>query len=193
MVNGQRAFQELEEIPGSTAVRSIDALGLEVLVRDGTKLNIHKDQVKQWRNSGELISKEFSLLESTHEEKFQSMLAPMIAAAGTSQTQASTALVEAQGEEEDETNGAGAGAGTEPVEGLTTYESLAKLEQEDKVKIKVPTAVPGVEVLLTENGKVFLLADKLKVVGRHSVLGGYGTGKLLVLHFFFLGGPMNFS
>ena len=44
---------------------------------------------------------------------------------------------------------------------------------------KCMSEVAGVVLLRTSSGKVFLLSEKDKALPRHSILGGFGTGKYL--------------
>lgn len=150
-------------------------MGLEVLIREGTSLVIHPDQVRQWKNAGLDIEREFV--------KLQNMLAPVLQTVSTSGPGASStsapdaaAIVEADADEEE------APADAEPAnESTVTFESLEKLEASDKVTLRVGSGIAGLELLLTEGEKVYLLADKAKVIPRHSILGGFGAGKLLDL------------
>ena len=44
--------EELSQIPGSEVVKSVDALKLEVTVRNGSSIEIHPDQAKLWKTRG---------------------------------------------------------------------------------------------------------------------------------------------
>ena len=159
-------------------MKAPDSMGLEVLVREGTNLVIHPDQVRQWKNAGLEIEREFLKLQDAHKEKYMGLLSPVLRescqtqVAGASGASAPDAIVEAEPEEDPEP--------PQPENSSAeTFESLQKLEESDKVAAKVPSAVAGVEILLTEGKNVYLLSEKAKVIPRHSVLGGFGAGKFL--------------
>ena len=56
-------------------------------------------------------------------------------------------------------------------------ESLAKLESEVGVEFRTPSEVSNVELVKGKDGSFWLLSSQPKVVGKHVVLGGYGTGQ----------------
>ena len=118
-------FQEMRSIPGAECVRSVDSMSLEVLVREGTKLVIHPDQVRQWQAKGPKFEEEFQELRQAHTEKYETMLASMIqqssggASAGASQLVAA----EVQDEPEQSENQ------TEGELELVKFESFAKLSE----------------------------------------------------------------
>lgn len=174
-------WQELREIPGGEFSKSFDSLSLEVLVREGSRVVIHQDQEKQWKNSGGEIERVFQDLKAHHVEKFQSLLSPMLAQtseaqpAGTGPSTASEQSVAAIADDDlPEVPDPAAGAAPEAV---TTFESLEKLEAEDKIKVRTASELAGVELLKTESGKIFIFSEKAKVVPKHTILGGFGSGK----------------
>lgn len=115
-------------------MKAPDTMGLEVLIREGTSLVIHPDQVRQWKNAGLDIEREFVKLQQMHKEKFMNMLAPVLETVSTSGPGASStsapdaaAIVEVDADEEE------APADPEPAnESTVTFESLEKLEASDK-------------------------------------------------------------
>lgn len=161
--------QEMKEIPGADAVKSVDSMKLEVLVRDGTKIVIHPDQVRMWKSKGEKYEADFLELSNQHTEKYEGMLASVIqqSAAGASST---SAMAEVDDEPPPEVE-----EGPEPE--LVSFESLAKLEAADPVAVRVSSEVAGVELLKTASNKLFLLAEKQKSIPRFAIIGGFGSGK----------------
>lgn len=172
--------EEMSEIPGGDCIKSIDNASLEVLVREGTKMVIHRDQVKQWTNAGSDYEKEFEAIRSRHAESFQNSLSSVISSQATGQS--SQALVAVQDDEDAAPIAQSEVAGAEqPQAAPVAFESVDKLDAVDKIKIRINSEVTSVELLKTESGKVFLLCDKAKVVPKHALLGGFGSGKYLCI------------
>ena len=174
----------MQDIPGGDCVKSIDNMSLEVLVREGTKLSIHRDQVKQWTNAGCDYEKDFEALRSHHAEHFENLLASVIsggASSGQSQLagQPSTAVVALDEDPATTEGNQGQGQGQPEIAEVVSFESVAKLESVDKIKCRLASEFAGVELLKTESGKVFLLSEKGKMVPKHALLGGFGSGKQL--------------
>ena len=174
-------WQEMREIPGGEFTKAFDSLSLEVLVREGSRIVIHQDQEKQWKNSGGEIEHAFSELKAQHVEKFQSLLSPILAptgeaaAATTGQSSAPGQSVPAIADDEPEEVQEPAPNATP--EAVATFESLEKLEAADKIKPRTASELAGVELLRMESGKVFIFSEKGKVVPKHTILGGFGSGK----------------
>ncbi|CAK9100002.1 Uncharacterized protein SCF082_LOCUS46826 [Durusdinium trenchii] len=169
-------LSELKQIPGAECVRSVDSLGLEVLVREGTKLSIHRDQARLWQ-SKENFQEEFEALRKTHVETHEMMLAPIIqqSASGVS-SEAIVAHEDETGEDDPEPNEeeeTGRPSAPEPV----TFESLDKLLATDPLVAKTASEISGVEMIKTTSGRLFLLSEKTKAIPRYGILGGFGTGK----------------
>ncbi|CAK9052607.1 unnamed protein product [Durusdinium trenchii] len=169
--------KELAEIPHAQCIKSADALELEACVRQGTKIAIHPDQVKQWTSSGAALEAEFKKLEANHIEKYQNCLASVI----TAQAQSSSSLPTAAGAvvaADDENNEDDPPpASPAPVTQDSEFASLEKLRESDAVEVKCASEVAGVDLIKTASGKIWLLSEKDRVVPRFSQIGGYGTGK----------------
>ena len=174
-------WQEMREIPGGEFTKAFDSLSLEVLVREGSRIVIHQDQEKQWKNSGGEIEHAFTELKAQHMEKFQSLLSPILtqtaeATAGQSSTPGTGQSVPAIADDGPEEVPDPAPTTATP-EAVATFESIEKLEAADKIKVRTASELAGVELLRTESGKVFLFSEKGKVVPKHTILGGFGSGK----------------
>ena len=173
--------QETKEVPGGEFVKSVDSLQLEVCVREGTSIKIHPDQMRQWKSSGQEFDQQFEELKNHHLETYANCLNGVISDASTptsstttsseSSAPAATAVVPIEDEQEEPPN--------EPQPQLTVFESLEKMQESETVECKCMSEVAGVELLRTSSGKMFFLCDKDKALPRHTVLGGFGTGKYL--------------
>lgn len=64
---------------------------------------------------------------------------------------------------------------------IKVFENLEALEGEDgPLKPRCSSEVAGVEVLRGKSGSVYLMAlDKQKILPKHTLVGGFGTGKCL--------------
>ena len=165
----------MRSIPGAECVKSVDAMSLEVLVREGTKLVIHPDQVRQWQAKGPKFEEEFQALRQLHTEKYETMLASMIQSAGASS--AGAGQIVAADLEVDEREQTQSQAAAEPE--LVRFESIEKLTEADPVTVRTASEITGVELIKTASKKIFVMADRQKAIPRHSILGGFGTGKRL--------------
>lgn len=58
-------------------------------------------------------------------------------------------------------------------------ESLAKLESDIGVEIKIASEVSNVELIKAKDGSLWLLSSQSKTIGKHVLVGGYGTGQWL--------------
>lgn len=65
----------------------------------------------------------------------------------------------------------------EAVSGLTVFESFESLQAKDSVAARCQSEAGGVELLLGASKKIYIMSDKKRVLPRHTLLGGYGTGK----------------
>ena len=109
----------------------------------------------------------FTRLKQNHEEKFQNLLKEVIQASPVVET----AIVE------EEPSGSGAGAGTEAES--KTFASMEELESTDPVAARCASEITGVEILKAKSGKIYLLSDKARIIPKHTLVGGYGTGKTI--------------
>ncbi|CAE7238938.1 unnamed protein product [Symbiodinium sp. CCMP2592] len=163
---------ELDRIPGSAILKSPDALRLEVTVRDGTIIDIHPDHKKKWSQTA--YAGEFERLAKQHAEGVKDLLKPCLErTAAQEPAQASTA------NDTEDTGGAAASAAGENL-ALKAYESFEALNGEDEIKDRVNSEVTGVEILKSKD-KLYLMSEKARVLGKHTILGGFGTGKLFEL------------
>ena len=79
----------------------------------------------------------------------------------------------ADGDNESESQAAPPATATAGVQ----LESLAKLESDIGVETRVPSEVSNVELIKAKDGSLWLLSSQSKTVGKHILLGGYGTGQ----------------
>lgn len=160
--------EELSQIPGSEVVKSVDALKLEVTVRNGSSIEVHPDQIKTWRAQGGSYASEFEKLLTEHEKTYKNMLAGVI----SNQTGAASAQV------------VPAAAEVEVPEAnppaVTDFESLDALKAQDEISFKTTSEIADVELLRGKSGSTYLIAvKKNRDIPRHTIIGGFGTGKLL--------------
>lgn len=85
------------------------------------------------------------------------------------QTQQQVAAAAPQGEEEAQ----GGENPTAPV----VLESLAKLEAEIGVEQKTPSEISNVDIIKAKDGSLWLLSSSNRTLGKHILVGGYGTGQ----------------
>lgn len=72
-----------------------------------------------------------------------------------------------------------AGSTQDPTIPVVQMESLAKLESEVGVEHRAPSEIASVELLRGKDGSLWLLSSQNKSVGKHQLLGGFGTGQWL--------------
>ena len=148
-------------------------MNLEVCVRKGTQMVLHPDQVKQWNNSGVEYAEQFAEVQKKHDSKYLGLLTSII-----SQPQGSSSqLAAAAPADMDEGATAGSGATEEPIQELNKFESVEKLAEAEKIEYRCMSEVAGIELLLCESKKIFLVADKDRIVAKWTMVGGFGTGK----------------
>ena len=111
----------------------------------------------------------FERLQKIHEENYQSLLKNIIQP-GTSPSVEAAAAAQEENKEED-------GAVVAPE--LKTFESVVKLQEAEEILVRCASEVTGIEILKTKSGKVFLVAEKKRILPKHTLLGGFGTGKCL--------------
>lgn len=159
--------EELSQIPGSEVVKSVDALKLEVTVRNGSSIEVHPDQIKTWRAQGGSYASEFEKLLTEHEQTYKNMLAGVI---GNQTGAASAQVVPAAEVEVPEAN----------PPAVTDFESLDALKAQDEISFKTSSEIADVELLRGKSGSTYLIAvKKNRDIPRHTIIGGFGTGKLL--------------
>lgn len=157
----QLTAEEVASVPGGTAaMNNLDTVQFEVLERVAQQMMIKHDEHKFWMAQGGVISEEYQTLRSKHLELLGSM------SAGTG-----SQVVSADAESQEAEEVAPAGEATEE------KDSLAKLEEACGVELKVPSEVPGVELLLGKDNSVWLLSSADKKIHKHTQVGGFGTGQ----------------
>lgn len=159
--------EELAAIPGSEIVKSVDALKLEVTVRNGSSVEVHPDQIRQWRSAGGMYTEEFDKLVANHDQHFKNMLAGVVESGGGN----ADAPVLDRVAETPESN-------DPPPPSLQEFESVEKLQEADPIKFKAMSEVPEVELLRGKSGSTYIVATKRnRDIPRHTILAGFGTGK----------------
>ena len=164
--------QELKGIPGAGVLKSADSLKLDVTVRSGTVIEIHPDHVKKWSQTA--FADEFSKLAENHSSNFKELLKPVLAASSSSHSVPTDEPAEA----EDSSNVAAADSSSLS---LKTWESYDSLHGEDEISHRCVSEIVGVDLLKSKAGHFYLISEKGKVLPKHSIIGGFGTGKRLVL------------
>ena len=161
--------EELSQIPGSEVIKSVDALKLEVTVRSGSAIEIHPDQIKTWRTQGGNYAEEFEKLFTGHNTTYKNMLAGVI---GSTSSGASSQQVVAAEDTQ--------GPGSDPPPVVTDFESVEALKAQDEISYTAVSEIADVELLRGKSGSTYLVAvKKNKEIPRHTIIGGFGTGKLL--------------
>ena len=163
--------EELSQIPGSEVVKSVDALKLEVTVRNGSSIEIHPDQVKLWKTQGGNYAEEFEKLVQNHDKTYKNMLAGIINGGGSGSVPQPAAA----------TNQDGEGQQPEvvvPAPPVTDFESVDALKAKDEILFKAVSEISDVELLKGKSGSTYVVAvKKNRDLPRHTIIGGFGTGK----------------
>ena len=175
-ISQSQQAQELKNIPGADAVRSIDSMALEVLVRQGTKIKIHPDQCRLWPAKGPEYEKEFQQILQDHAEKYEGLLATCIQQQSSSGStgQGQSQVVAVEEEPEPEASRPDPAPAIEPMSKFDTYDAL---HAADPVTVKCASEIPQVELIKTASKKVFLMSACQKAIPKYAILGGFGTGK----------------
>lgn len=75
----------------------------------------------------------------------------------------------------------GAAVGEEPASELKSFESVEALEGADgPFKLRCASEISGIELIKGQSGQIYLLSDKNRMVAKHTLVGGFGSGKFLV-------------
>ena len=157
---------EMAVVPGAQALKSMDSMKLEVLIRNGGAFELHPDEVKKWRAHGGPLATEFDKLLDAHDMTYKNML---VGVAPNSSFEADDQTAEVA----TETQLAEAPAAA------TQFESMEALQSQDPIRAQCASELTDIDLLRGASGKVYLLAKtKDKIIPRHTILGGYGTGKL---------------
>ena len=107
---------------------------------------------------------------------------------------ASAAVVAAEDPEQPARNvGDGAGGRAEGEAQVTprSFDSVEALEKQEQIAGSCMSEVAGIELIKTVSGKILIVSEKKRILPRLTLLGGFGTGKLLtskVVSFCFLSG-----
>eukprot|EP00438_Fugacium_kawagutii_P016842 Skav203801 [mRNA] locus=scaffold206:687751:698389:+ [translate_table: standard] len=171
--------EDLLKVPGAkVAMGSVDALKLEVLVREGASVIIKPDEAKYFRSIPDQYCEEFEVLYKQHGEKYAQCLASII------QPATGTFAAADAGAERETDAGAGADAAAAPAP--EEFESLAKLNEADAIEEKVVSEVTGVTILKGRSRSLYLMLDgddapQEKILPRKVQLGGYGSGTYVKL------------
>ena len=108
----------------------------------------------------------FEKLQAQHASQYQSLL-QSIMQSGPAPTAEAAAVVREEQKDETETPA------------LTTFESVDKLKEKEDILLQCVSEVNGIEILKTKSGKVYLVAEKKRILPKNTLVGGFGTGKLL--------------
>ena len=109
-------------------------------------------------------------MQKVHEDQYQSLLKNIIQP-GPSPSVDAAAAAQEENKEED------GGAVVAPE--FQTFESVAKLQESEEILTRCASEVTGIEIVKTKSGKVFLVSEKKRILPKHTLLGGFGTGKCL--------------
>lgn len=155
---------EINSIPGAASrMSSLDAMSFNVLERVGNKMEIKEDEHVFWSSQGGQISEEYEKLRKAHLEII-GVECPTIGGSAGSGGQGTEAS-ESGGQQEEDSK-------------FETAESADKLKEQFGLAHRVSSEVQGVEIIITNQGGIWLLSqNEDKVVPRHSQLGGFGTGQ----------------
>ena len=94
---------------------------------------------------------------------------------------ASAAIVPAE-EKSVRNAGDGAVVSTEAVESQVTpksYESVEAFEKQEQIASRCMSEVAGIELIKAVSGKILVVSEKKRILPKLTLLGGFGTGKLL--------------
>ncbi|CAK9046969.1 Uncharacterized protein SCF082_LOCUS26372 [Durusdinium trenchii] len=151
--------QEIASIPGAGArMGNLDTLQFEVLERLGDRMLIKTDEHKFWSAQTGALLTEYEGLRQRHLDLVGQ--SSVVAASSTSESAAP------QTEQE-------------PTPATVEVESIAKLQEDPGIEHRVPSECPQVELILCKDKSVWLVSSQGKSVGKHVVLGGFGTGQWL--------------
>lgn len=112
----------------------------------------------------------FEKLKSQHEQHFQSRLKAVIQS-GPSPGAEVVAVEEAAAADGGEPTVASAAPE------FTSFENMDKLKEAEEILLQVPSEVAGIEIVKTKSLKIFLVSEKKRILPKHTLLGGFGTGK----------------
>ena len=159
-------------------------MGLKACVRQGTTIVVHPDQVRQWTNAGSEFGEKFATLKADHDARYMRMLKDAISSQGGASGANPPQPVADDG---DVDGGAtpdapGPTDSGEDAPGPVTFSSEQKLAEVDPILSCCQSEVSGIELIRTKSGKLYLISQKERVLAKWTLLGGYGTGKYLVIN-----------
>ena len=62
---------------------------------------------------------------------------------------------------------------------LKVYDSFEELQKADSIQSRCVSELPGIELLKGDSGRLYLLADRERIIPKNTLIGGFGTGKPL--------------
>ena len=157
--------QEIESIPGAKAsMGNLDAVKFEVLERTGEKMVIRSDEHRYWSCQGGNISTSYATLREKHAQLIATQNVPA-ASEDTGATAASSG-----------DSAGGAGDQTEaPQEEV--MESIGKLEEKYGIELKSSAEATNVDLFRCKDGSIWIHSNQDRVLPKHALLGGFGTGQ----------------
>ncbi|CAK9035455.1 unnamed protein product [Durusdinium trenchii] len=166
---------EKDSIDCHQYLESLDSMGLQVLVRCNDQFKVHPDHVKQWTEAGGEYGRQFASLQKSHESKFQGLLQSIVRSSG--------AIVPT----DDQSQSPQAEGGDRPQQApaqeseqgpeLKSFASFEALNSADSIQVRCASEIAGVELLKGSSGKIYVMSDKSRILAKHQLLGGFGTGK----------------
>eukprot|EP00435_Cladocopium_sp_Y103_P052879 s246_g16.t1 len=141
--------QEIDSIPGAQAsLGNLDSMKFEMLERINDRM--------YWSSQTGSLLAEYEELRQHHANL-----------AGQS-----TAVVPAA-----EAQQASGAEGSQAPPAATELESVTKLQESHGIELRVASEVAQVEIVICKDKTVWLLSSQGKTIGKHTVLGGFGTGQ----------------
>ena len=113
----------------------------------------------------------FDDLQKLHDGKYKNLLSSILQSGPTPAVEAAR---------EESQDAAVENGGETPA--MKVYESIEKLKEAEDLATTTASEVSGVEVLKSKSGKMFLLSEKTRILPKHTLIGGYGTGKSFDCH-----------
>jgi len=112
-------------------------------------------------------------LKKDHTAKYQNLLKQVLQSGTLVEDQPTPPTGEGGG-------GGGEGEGSTAEQQLKSFGSVAELETADGPFIaRCASEITGIEVIKGKSGQIYLLSDRARIISKHSLVGGFGTGKFL--------------
>jgi hypothetical protein len=176
---------ELDLIPGSKILSSVDALKFEICVRNGTNIDVHPDECRYWDAQDLEFSSKFLVLKKEHDQKWRSLLANIIG-----NTLSDPAEEDGPAGESDVSSHQLLQVSVDKPQ---EFESEAALNAADPIKDRAISEEADIEMLLGTSGCTYLLSKKGKSLAKFTSLAGYGTGKYFSADTAEAGVPLDFE